>query len=55
MDKRQELRERIERSFQACDKHLFRMDEAVRDMRPILPLTKEKYGMLSGGDVRCVD
>ena len=55
MERRQELQERIERSFQACDKHLLRMDEAIRDMRPIAPLTKEKYEMLSDGDVRCMD
>lgn len=55
MDKRQELRERIERSFQACDKHLLRMDEAVRDMRPVMPLTKDVYRELSNEDVRCMD
>lgn len=55
MDKRQELRERIERSFLACDKHLLRMEDAARDMCPNMPLTKDVYRELSDEDVRCMD
>lgn len=55
MEKRQELRERMERSFEACDKHLLRMGNAARDMWPNMPLTKDVYRDLSDEDVRCMD
>lgn len=54
-DKRQELKERLLREFEICDKHITRIDEALEGLKGSLPLSEETYLNLDSGVVMRLD
>ena len=42
-DKRQELKDRLLRAFEICDKHIARIEEALCGLKSYFPLDEEKY------------
>jgi len=43
IDKRQELKERLLREFEICDKHFIRIAKALEGLKESLPLDEEIY------------
>lgn len=54
-EKRQELAERLLREFEICDKHIFRIEGALRGLKSILPLNEEVYLYLDANSVTLLD
>lgn len=46
---------KLQKYFNECDKHLQRIEEAYSDINPILPLTVQKYKILSKDEVQDID
>ena len=46
---------KLQKYFNECDKHLQRIEEAYADIESILPLTVEKYKILSKDEVQDID
>ena len=42
-DKRNEIKERIEREFEICDRHIARIKRALEDLSTHLPLQLNDY------------
>lgn len=53
--KKQEIAERLQREFEICDRHLLRIDAALRELSDVLPLSAEAYNELSEEKIRCLD
>ena len=54
-DKRQELKDRLLRAFEICDKHIARIEEALCGLQPYFPLDEEKYLNLNSEAVMRLD
>ena len=54
-NRKQEISERLEREFTICDKHILRINEALKDLSSTLPLTAENYIQLGRDQIRCID
>ena len=54
-DKRQELKDRLLRAFEICDKHIARIEEALCGLKPYFPLDEEKYLNLNSEAVMRLD
>jgi len=46
---------KLQKYFKECDKHLQRIEEAYSDIKTILPLTVQKYKILSKDEVQDID
>jgi len=46
---------KLQKYFNECDKHLQRIEEAYSDIASVLPLTVEKYKVLSKDEVQDID
>ena len=53
--KRQETIERLQREYEVCDKHILRIDEALRGLKVDFPLTLETYQSFDSDQIRCID
>ena len=54
-DKRQELKERLLRAFEICDKHIVRIEEALGGLKSYFPLNEETYLNLNSEAVMRLD
>lgn len=54
-DKRNEIKERIEREFEICDRHIARIKRALEDLSTHLPLQLNDYASQDTELVRCID
>lgn len=54
-NRKQEISERLQREFDICDKHILRINEALKALSNILPLTAESYASLDSEQIRCLD
>ena len=54
-NRKQEISERLQREFEICDKHILRINEALKELSDILPLTAESYASLDSEQIRCLD
>jgi len=48
-------KERLERVFKECDKHLMRLQSAFKKMSPSIPLNSNSYESLSDDEVEHID
>ena len=46
---------KLQKYFNECDKHLQRIEEAYNDIKDIIPLTVQKYQILSKDEVQDID
>lgn len=53
--KRQETIERLQREYEVCDKHILRIDEALRGLKVDFPITLETYQSFDSDQIRCID
>ena len=53
--KRQETIERLQREYEVCDKHILRIDEALRSLKVDFPITLETYQRFDSDQIRCID
>ena len=53
--RKQEISERLDREFTICDKHILRIDEAMKELAAVLPLSNESYTSLTSEQIRCLD
>lgn len=53
--RKQEISERLDREFTICDKHILRIDEAMKELSAVLPLSNENYASLTSEQIRCLD
>jgi len=49
------IKERLERIFFECDKHLERMQSAARHMLPLMPLDAQRYEKLTDEEIAYID
>lgn len=54
-DKRQELKERLLRAFEICDKHIARIEGALCGLKSYFPLDEERYLNLNNEAVMRLD
>ena len=54
-EREKEIRERITREFEVCDRHIIRIKEALDELSAILPIQRDKYQTLTSDEVRCLD
>ena len=54
-ERKQEIAERLEREFEVCDKHILRINEALKGLGLDLPMSTDCYASLSAEQVRCID
>ena len=54
-EREKEIRERITREFEVCDRHIIRIKEALDELSAILPIQCDKYQTLTSDEVRCLD
>lgn len=54
-DRRQELKERLLREFEICDKHIVRIEGALKGLKERLPLDEKTYLNLDSEAVMCLD
>lgn len=55
ISRKKEIAERLQREFEVCDKHIFRINEALGELHVSLPMTADIYARLEPGQVRCLD
>lgn len=53
--KKQELKERLNREFEICDRHIQRISEALEELSGLFPMSVEQYARLDSNQVRCLD
>lgn len=53
--RKQEISERLDREFTICDKHILRIDEAMKELSAVLPFSNESYASLTSEQIRCLD
>ena len=53
--KRQETIERLQREYEVCDKHILRIDEALRGLEVDFPITLATYQSFDSEQIRCID
>ena len=53
--KKQELKERLNRAFEICDRHIQRISEALEELSGLFPMSVEQYVLLDSKQVRCLD
>lgn len=53
--KKQELKERLNREFETCDRHIQRISEALEELSGLFPMSVEQYARLDSNQVRCLD
>lgn len=53
--RKDELAQRLQRDFEVCDRHVYRIREALAGLSVDLPLSAEVYHNFSSEQVRCVD
>jgi len=49
------IKEKIDRLIYECDKHIFRIKEALEDLEIFMPLNEKKYISLDKNEVRALD
>lgn len=54
-NRKQELRERLSREFDICDRHIQRIEEALEAMGTDIPMSIECYANLDENQIRCMD
>lgn len=54
-NRKQEIIERLQREFEICDKHILRINEALKELSSTFPLTTESYATLNSEEIRCLD
>lgn len=54
-DKKKEIKERLEREFAICDKHIQRINEALQGLSGSIPIQLESYLNQDTEEVRCID
>lgn len=54
-NRKQELRERLSREFEICDRHIQRIDEALEAMHTDIPMSVDSYTNLDENQIRCMD
>lgn len=55
INRKEEIKERLQREFEVCDKHILRITEALRGLSVESPVSVEFYANLSPEQVRCID
>ncbi len=50
-----EIKERLLREFTICDRHTWRIKEALNELSELFPLQPDIYANLSSEKVRCID
>lgn len=55
MGKKQELKERLSRDFEICDRHILRIHEALAGLGVELPMSIDCYVHLNTEQIRCID
>lgn len=53
--RKEELAQRLQRDFDACDRHVLRIREALAGLSADVPLSAEVYEAFTPEQVRCVD
>ncbi len=53
--RRKEIGERIQRDFEACDRHILRINEALGGLEAELPMSPITYASLTSEQIRCID
>ena len=53
--KRQETIERLQREYEVCDKHILRIDEALRGLKVDFPIALGTYQSFDSEQIRCID
>ncbi len=53
--RRKEISERIQRDFEACDRHILRINEALGSLGVDLPMSPTVYASLTSDQIRCID
>ena len=48
-NRKQEIKERLQREFEICDKHILRINEALEELSAVLPLSSDNYATLNSG------
>ena len=54
-NRNEDIKERLQREFEVCDKHILRITEALRGLSVESPVSVEFYANLSPEQVRCID
>lgn len=54
-NRKRELRERLSREFDICDRHIQRIDEALEAMHTDIPMSVDSYTNLDENQIRCMD
>lgn len=54
-DRQRELAERLKREFEICNKHIVRIEEALRELAPYFPLDERSYSYLDNMSVMRLD
>lgn len=54
-NRKQELKERLSREFDVCDRHIRRIDEALDMIRADIPMSADSYANLDENRIRCLD
>lgn len=54
-NRKQDLRERLSREFDICDRHIQRIEEALEAMGTDIPMSIECYANLDENQIRCMD
>ena len=54
-EKKQELKERLSREFEICDRHILRIKEALGQLSDLFPLSVTDYANLDSERIRCMD
>lgn len=54
-NRKEEIKERLQREFEVCDKHILRITEALRGLSVESPVSVGFYANLSPEQVRCID
>ena len=50
-----EIKERLQREFTICDRHILRIHEALNGLTDVFPLQPKTYANLNSEQVRCID
>ena len=53
--KKQETIERLQREYEVCDKHILRIDEALRGLKVDFPIALGTYQSFDSEQIRCID
>ena len=55
ISRKEEIKERLQREFEICDKHILRITEALHELSVESPMSGELYASMNAGQIRCID